>query len=332
VCRTLVLTATVVLASVAACMAALVVAVLKPAEAAFPGRNGDIVFIKEKKGNTTTGYEQAIHRMKPDGTNVRKIYYVPEYNTEPAWSADGTKIAFEHADVSVQVNHDIWLMDADGSDAINLTQKDAIDSRWPAWFPSGRKIVFSSDWDAPNHNYYLYSVSFDTAGNVNGTPTRITSGDSESVYDITPSVSPDGSQIAFSGSRNGEDDGEIYVIDADRPEGPDNRPVQLTDNATLGDQDPDWSPNGTKIVFVRMQNGRTDVFTMNADGTGKKNLTRNQANDQDPAFSPDGRYITFASDRHGDWEIMRMRADGSRQVQLTKNSYHDYSPDWQPLP
>jgi dipeptidyl aminopeptidase/acylaminoacyl peptidase len=140
-------------------MAALVVAVLKPAEASFPGRNGDIVFIKEKEGNTTTGYEQAIHRMKPDGTNVRKIYYVPEYNTEPAWSADGTKIAFEHADVSVQVDHDIWLMDAGGSDAINLTQKDAIDSRWPAWFPSGRKIVFSSDWDAPNHNYYLYIVS-----------------------------------------------------------------------------------------------------------------------------------------------------------------------------
>src|SRR5215208_2251213 len=164
--RMLYLPALIVAAVLMAC-AVVVLVVSEKVEAAFPGKSGDIVFIKEKEGNTTTGYEQAIHRMKPDGTNVRKIYYVPEYNTEPAWSADGTKIAFEHADVLVQVDHYICLMDADGSDAINLTQKDAIDSRWPAWFPSGRKIVFSSDWDAPNHNYYLYSVSFDTAGNVN---------------------------------------------------------------------------------------------------------------------------------------------------------------------
>jgi TolB protein len=328
--KTVLVTASVVLVLVAACTAALVVASMKPAEATFPGRNGGIVFVQER--NLGSSSEQAIHRMRPNGIDVRRIYYVPELNKEPTWSPDGTKIAFVHAGTLTHVKFDVWLMDADGSDAINLTQDSTIDSQWPAWFPSGRKIVYSSDRDAPEQSYNLYTLSFDAAGKVSGPPTRITSGDSESVNDAFPSVSPNGSKIAFAGTRNGEEDWEIYVIDANRPEGPDNPPVKRTDNATMGDQDPIWSPDGTKIVFVRDRNGLTDVFTMNADGTGKKNLTRNQANDQDPSFSPDGRYITFASDRYGDWEIMRMTADGRRQVRLTKNTYHDYNPDWRPLP
>jgi hypothetical protein len=65
--RMLYLPALIVAAVLVAC-AVVVLVVSEKVEAAFPGKSGDIVFIKEKEGNTTTGYEQAIHRMKPDGT------------------------------------------------------------------------------------------------------------------------------------------------------------------------------------------------------------------------------------------------------------------------
>jgi dipeptidyl aminopeptidase/acylaminoacyl peptidase len=87
------------------------------------------------------------------------------------------------------------------------------------------------------------------------------------------------------------------------PESSSNQPVRLTDNATYGDSQPDFSPDGRQIVYSSYRNGSQDIFVMKADGSGKKNLTRNAAWDADPAFSPDGRYIVFASNRDGDSDL-----------------------------
>jgi Tol biopolymer transport system component len=103
---------------------------------------------------------------------------------------------------------------------------------------------------------------------------------------------------------------------------------------------PSWSSDGKKIAFMKYYNGDADpdnladIIVMNANGTGKKNLTRNVPGyHAEPAFSPDGRWIAFASTRDGDWEIWKMRTDGTRATQLTKNTHtSDTSPDWQPLP
>jgi Tol biopolymer transport system component len=147
-----------------------------------------------------------------------------------------------------------------------------------------------------------------------------------------PDVSPDGSKIAFSSRRDSVGDYEIYVMDADEPEGEGNVPLKLTDNLTYIDSQPDWSPDGSKIIYESLRNGNVDIFVMNADGTGKKNLTRHPATDADPAFSPDGRFIVFESDRDGDSEIWKMRTDGSNLTKLTRNTINDGSPDWQPRP
>jgi Tol biopolymer transport system component len=65
---------------------------------------------------------------------------------------------------------------------------------------------------------------------------------------------------------------------------------------------------------------------MRADGTGKKNLTRNlDAGEVDPAFSPDGRFVVFA----GEGGVWKMRADGTGVTFVTRDGDH---PDWQPLP
>jgi Tol biopolymer transport system component len=86
-----------------------------------------------------------------------------------------------------------------------------------------------------------------------------------------------------------------------------------------------------KIAFHSDRDGDSEIYTMNADGTGVVKLTDNVANDYVPTFSPDGTKIVFTSDRDGDSdEIYTMNADGTGVVRLTNNSEIDDLPSFSP--
>ena len=95
-------------------------------------------------------------------------------------------------------------------------------------------------------------------------------------------------QIAFQSNRDGDDNWEIYVMNADGT-----NPINLT-NHLAEDTQPDWSPDGLQIVFSSNRDGdwekdRNDnweVYVMNADGTNPINLTNNRAWDSSPAWEP----------------------------------------------
>ena len=91
-----------------------------------------------------------------------------------------------------------------------------------------------------------------------------------------------------------------------------------------------WSPDGRKIVFVSDRDGNLEIYVMNADGSGQRNLTRHPGYDSDPEWSPDGRKIAFATKREGNFEIYVMNADGSGQHNLTRNPAPDRFPVWSP--
>jgi dipeptidyl aminopeptidase/acylaminoacyl peptidase len=93
---------------------------------------------------------------------------------------------------------------------------------------------------------------------------------------------------------------------------------------------PSFSPNGSKIVFVRGRDGNYEIYVMNADGSGQTRLTNNSADDVHPSFSPDGSKIAFDSQRDGNYEIYVMNANGSGQVNLTHNSASDDNPAFSP--
>jgi Tol biopolymer transport system component len=326
----------VVLALVAACVAALVVVSVKPAEAAPPGRNGDIAFVSFQ-ARTDWPYPQLVNRMRPDGSGVKRIFNGEVWTRNPAWSANGTKIAWIYDPCAGEYGDGpcgrINIANADGSKRVEYSISG--DSWFPSWYPSGRKIVFARDYSGNGDPLDLYVAHFNHPdGTISGL-TRFTFGSEAPDYSssTTPDVSPDGSEIAFSSNRDGEyEDYEIYVIDADAPVGEANVPFKLTDNATYLDSHPDWSPDGSKIVYESLRGGNADIFVMSADGTGKKNLTRNAARDADPAFSPNGKFIVFESERDGDSDIWRMEADGSNPTKLTRNTIDDASPHWQPRP
>jgi TolB protein len=93
---------------------------------------------------------------------------------------------------------------------------------------------------------------------------------------------------------------------------------------------PNWSPDGTKLVFMRNTNGNADIYTMNADGSAQTNLTNNPAGDATPTWSPDGTKIAFSTSRDGgNSEIYTMNADGSAPTRLTTAPGTDIFPTWQ---
>ncbi|HEX9641436.1 MAG TPA: hypothetical protein VGB13_08990 [Candidatus Krumholzibacteria bacterium] len=95
-------------------------------------------------------------------------------------------------------------------------------------------------------------------------------------------------------------------------------------------QAPAWSRDGRTIVFVSWRDGNGEVYAMDADGGGPRNLTQHPAKDVRPAWSPDGRRIAFVSRRDGNYEVYVMNADGSGKRNLTRDRARDVFPTWSP--
>jgi hypothetical protein len=299
-------------ALVGACIAALTAAA-PPAHAAFPGANGKIAFAAYRDAT----YE--IYTMKADGSNQTRLTSNTAFDFDPAWSPDGTKIAFV-TDRDGGRPYEIYTMNADGTNQTRLTNNTVSDEN-PAWSPDGTKIAFGSTASADG-SYEIYTMNADGSNQ-----TRLTN---NVANDLSPAWSPNGTKIAFNTNRDGSY--EIYTMNADGT-----NPTRLTNN-TGDDVAPAWSPDGTKIAFntTTSQNGDRpyEIYTMNADGSNQTRLTNNGAVDEDPAWSPDGTKIAFATHRDPDlgYEIYTMNADGSNQTPLGPVTGDNFVPDWQPIP
>jgi Tol biopolymer transport system component len=277
------------------------------ASASFPGENGRIAFTIANHG----GFD--VYSMQPDGSSRLRLTTNPQEDSTPAWSPDGTRIAYDAA-TGGTASRDIFIMNANGTHRVNLTHDDVGDS-YAAWSPSGRQLVFQKDFD-------LYRIDVDGSNLVALTSGRATDGRAD--------WSPDGTSIAFD-----SDLAHNYEIFTISPDGSDL--VNLTNRPRHFDADPSWSPDGSKIAFWSStrssDGGNTDIFTMNADGTGVERLTGGNSLDESPAWSPDGTKIAFWSYRDGDPDIFVLNADGSgRARRITHNHHYEVDPAWQPLP
>jgi TolB protein len=229
-------------------------------------------------------------------------------------------------------------MNAAGNSERNLTPDEAtvntVDDVEPYWFPSDTRVAFRRDETSTNSDIWV--LTLDESGRPTG-ERRLTT---NTAGDKLPAVSPNGRLIAFASNR----DGDIYVMKANIPEGPTNVPRKLTKNtsptanpAEMSDLNPDWSPDGKRIVFESNREGRFEekILVMNADGTRQTNLTKNAFfRDIDPVFSPDGRKISFerSNPTGSSRDIFRMRADGTRKSNLTETFSVEANPSWQPMP
>ena len=182
-------------------------------------------------------------------------------NQSPAWSADGSRIAFSS---SRSGNPEIWLGDSSGGNLHKLT-----DFKGPNVAPTfnprtGGQIAWVSGRTGLPQ---IYTMDID-GSNVQ----RITDGG----YAVSPSWSPNGQLLAFSWNRKygpGDPGGDdIHVIDLASK-----NYLQITHESGTNDF-PSWAPDGRHIVFQRTVGGHTEIWTMLADGTQQQQLTRSGNN------------------------------------------------------
>ena len=220
----------------------------------------------------------------------------------------------------------------------------------PSISPDGKKIAFdSTELSGRVHISDLFVMDADGGGR-----TWVIRGSSAT-------WSPDSKYVAFHASASGTGrpiktdpgaatiDSDIFIINLDdvlAVEDPLARPawrMNLTNNSTAVDDDPDWSPDGLRIAFTshavtdnHLNSVTAEIYVRNADGSGDPNrLTFNGYEERGPAWSNDGTRIAFMCRIVGldgalDFEICVMNADGSDLRQLTDNTMFEGTPAWSP--
>lgn len=146
-------------------------------------------------------------------------------------------------------------------------------------------------------------------------------------YNILPSYSQDGRKIVFV-SRRDSANAQIYAMNVN------GSGVTRITNDAYDNMEPMFSPDGSKIVFMRSSGAGNPykIWVMNANGSGQTQLTTGVGQDQNPSWSPNGAKIAFHSRRDGQAQpnIYTMNADGSSIQRITFGASFDANPTWSP--
>ncbi len=187
-------------------------------------------------------------------------------------------------------NREIYGMDPDGNNQVNLTNDPADDFN-PAWSPDGSQIAFVSTRPNEVASRQAIYIMDANGGNVFQLTTNF--------YSEWPTWSPDGKQIVFAGN------GDIHVITADQS----GQPVNLT-NSPEKDTQPAWSPDGSKIAWLSGDGQNLNIFVMNSDGSNLLKLTDN-GKAHSVLWTMDGKIISDWDHPDGVCIKCVMGADGS---------------------
>lgn len=265
-----------------------------PTPPSLAGAEEVIIFMSNRDGG------ERLYTMAPDGTNVQMVHLggMPQNALidRPVWSHALNKFLLS---ATVGSDSDIYLVNRDGSDLVNLTNTPLQVEAHPAPSPDGGYIAFvavESDLD-------IFVMRSDGSGRLNLTyhPAR----------EVSPQWSPDSMQILFSSNRGGTPN--IFIV---------NRDGSGLTNLSKGpgqDSSFSWSPDSHQILFESDRDGNMEIYVMDADGQNVANLTNHPSQDVEPLWSPDGRMIAFLSDRNGGRDICVMQANGTSVVNLTNS-------------
>jgi Tol biopolymer transport system component len=281
-----------------------------PAGAAPPDRL--IVF------DSDSGGQVDVWTMRTDGTGLARLTNdkVPDELAE--WSPNRKQIAWTRGGEESPTG-EIWVMNADGTGRRQVTS-NAFSDNAVAWSPDGRQLAYRSIRDG---NFDIYVIGVD------GTHERRLTTDPG--RDFLPDWSPDGTRITFTRIRGGVS--AIYTMSS--TDGSDVR--QLTDDP-LGAGLSVYSPDGSRIAFADnfAGSGENDVWVMNADGSGLRQVTSTADLERPYSWSHDStrvaaEFARVTSGTVGKGDVAVMTVATGATVNLTStNGVIEDGPDWQP--
>ena len=224
----------------------------------------------------------------------------------PAWSPDGSRIAYTQAAGDAE----IAIMDADGGAVQVITNNSCLDAH-PAWSPDGQRLAFQTDRDG---NSEIYAMYIDGTREVNLT--------NHSSEDTCPDWSPDRtrSEIVWQSDRSGR--WGIYKMDQFGGN------WGMFFNSPEDDEYPVWSPCGGFIAFQTYRLHTYDIWETDVDGGDRGQLVGDPGHQYTPAYSSDGSLIAFCSDQSGWADIwLKQTQPPYRSYEVTHRAAPDQVPD-----
>jgi Tol biopolymer transport system component/DNA-binding winged helix-turn-helix (wHTH) protein len=239
----------------------------------------------------------------------------PGAQVQPAFSPDGNQVAFAWSGLKGN-NRDIYTKLVDSENPLRLTS-DNTDNYSPVWSPDGRSIAFMRNSDSDRGIYIIPAI---------GGPAR-------KVYTPkgtiewergTLSWSPDGKHLVFPDGKTANSPSSIYSLSLDSLEAvPISSPPKFWD----GDVGPVFSPDGTKIAFLRATDAAVrDIYVMDATGGEPHRLTNDDRFVNAVTWTRDGSAIIFSSDRRGKFSLWRVELSGGDPVRLPVGGEDAFNP------
>ncbi len=236
-----------------------------------------------------------------DGKNERKIVSRPRPFRigDNQISPDGKTIAFAVGQSETQANEfSLSEVNIENGQERELTTEKFFNIRSLAWLPDREGLLLVAS-RVPNKQYRIWQISADSGKAVTLTK------DSETYWEL--SLDKAASRLVATQTKQ---DFRLHLLNLENP----SVKRVLADASGVS-----FAPDG-KIIFSSLMTGNDEIWSINADGSGQRQLTNNPADEYVSVVSPDGNSIFFSSNRTGETHVWRMNADGSNQTQITQKT------------
>ena len=267
----------------------------------------------------------SLWRQKIDSTRAEQLTDGPGYDYQPDWSPDGRFIVYA-SDRGEAI--ELWLLDLTSGRSRQLTQGGAVNVE-PRWSPDGQRVVYVS---SAYHRHFHLFVAEVHEGQLNN-PVRLTEENKSSLpryyysaydHEINPTWTRDGQSVVFVSNRGRiHGTGGLWRAAAV----PGAQAVELRYEETNWQARPDFSPDGTRLVYSSYL-GRNwlQLWLMPANGGEPFALTFGEWDETSPRWSPDGAQLAFISNRDGDTQLRLLRLPGGSSRVLEVMQRHRLRP------
>ncbi|MBX9676109.1 MAG: Tol-Pal system beta propeller repeat protein TolB [Methylotenera sp.] len=256
---------------------------------------------------TKIGKRYALQVADADGFNPQTVVSSNEPIISPAWSPDGSKLAY----VSFEKKKPIIFVQSLTSGKREVLANFKGNNSAPSWSPDGSKLAIVLTYGA---NSQVHTI------NANGSGLKLIT--KSNAIDTEPVFSPDGSHIYFSSDRGGKP--QIYKVAVDG-----GTPSRVTFEGAYN-VSPKFSPDGKSLAYIRNDGGKFKVALQDL-ATGQVQLLSEGSQDESPSFAPNGRVILYASKVRGRGALAAVSSDGKVRQRLNDAVGDVREPAWGPL-